>query len=435
MSTVQHTAPRLPGLGDWTDAAGLRRVQEDRLPGALAQATRSRFHHDRIASAGPVRTVGDLGRLPVMDKADLRANYPFGLLAVDRTDVATYHESSGTSGDPTSSYFTDADWYDVVDRFARNAIDLGPGDTLLVRTPYALLTTGHQAHLAGRHRGATVVPADNRSTVVTHARVVRLLRDLDVTVAWCLPTEAFLWAAAAQAAGLRPSVDFPRLRGLVVAGEPLSPSRQARISEIWGGIPVLQDYGSTETGSLAGECGAGRLHLWADRFIPEVLDPVTGHSATSGSGELVITTLYRQAMPLVRYNLRDHVRIDGDGCPCGLPLPTVEVLGRHEASCTVGGRRITQRQLEELVFGLPGVLFWRARAGSRLEVQIELAGADPSSTLEALIASRTGVTAEVEVVPPGTIVPAEVLTRLPEFTKPRTLFGAGDDWDRAVSYW
>ncbi|PWW55546.1 phenylacetate--CoA ligase family protein [Actinokineospora spheciospongiae] len=434
-------ADALPRLGQWTGGGGLRRVQEDRLPEALRLASRNRANLDRIGQAGVVRTVEDLGRVPVIDKRDLRLNYPLGLLAVDRGELSTYHESSGTSGTPTSSFFTEGDWLDVVDRFVRNTIDLTPLDTLLVRTPYAMLTTGHQAHLAGRYRGATVVPADNRSAVVTHARVVQLLRDLEVTVAWCLPTEALLWAVSAKAAGLRPERDFPRLRGFLVAGEPLSDARRQRISRTWGGVPVLQDYGSTETGSLAGECSAGRLHLWADRFVPQVYDSATGHSAMTGTGELVITTLYREAMPLLRYNLQDLVRISDPDCSCGWSLPTIEILGRNASSCLVSGEHVTQQRIEDAVFALPDqheVLFWRARGGEFLEVEFETAtvGAQMAAAeLTALIRNRVGVEARVRPVPVGTIVPWAALTRLPEFLKPRTLFDEGEDWDRAVSYW
>lgn len=434
-------ADDLPRIGEWNGAEGLRRVQQDRLPEAMRLASRSPFNRERLAAAGAVRTIADLNRIPVIDKRDLRDNYPFGLLAVDREHLSTYHESSGTSGSPTSSFFTEGDWLDVVDRFTRNTISLTPRDTLLVRTPYAMLTTGHQAHMAGRYCGATVVPADNRSSVVTHARVVQLLRDLDVTVAWCLPTECLLWAASARVAGLRPERDFPALRGFVVAGEPLSEARRRRIARIWGGIPVVQDYGSTETGSLAGECSAGRLHLWADRFVPQVHDPVTGYSGTTGTGELVITTLYREAMPLVRYNLRDYVRISNEECPCCLALPTLEILGRDESSCVVSGERITQQRLEDAVFALPEhfeVMFWRARScGEFLEVEFEAAAADQdaAAALAALIETRIGVQSRVRPVAAGTIVPSAVLTELPKFIKPRNLFDVAENWNRAVNYW
>src|SRR6185437_4328586 len=121
-----------------------------------------------------------------------------------------------------------------------------------------------------------------------YARVVRILHDLEVTLSWSLPTETLIWAAAAGHAGYQPGRDFPALRALFVGGEPLSPARRLRIAETWG-VPVVEEYGSTETGSLAGECPMGRLHLWADRAVFEVFDPDTERTRPDGHGQLVVT--------------------------------------------------------------------------------------------------------------------------------------------------
>ena len=178
------------------------------------------------------------------------------------------------------------------------------------------------------------------------------MHDLGVTLTWSVPTECLIWAAAAAAAGHRPDTDFPALRALFVGGEPLTDARRRRISRLWG-VPVVEEYGSTETGSLAGECPNGRMHLWADRALFEVYDPQTGQVNRDGRGELVVTPLYREAMPLIRYNLEDNVEVSYDECPCGWHLPTVRVLGRAAFGYPVGAARITQHRLEELVFELP----------------------------------------------------------------------------------
>ncbi|MEU3308853.1 AMP-binding protein [Nocardiopsis sp. NPDC006832] len=431
----------LPVLGDWRGFDELHRLQEERVAWTLERALRTPFHQGRLRTPSSMTGIDDLSDLPVTGKSDLRDAYPFGLLAVERERLATYHESSGTSGAPTASYFTDGDWEDVADRFARSRVGLGPADTVMVRTPYAMLTTGHQAHRAARARGATVVPADNRTLVVTGARVVRLLRDLDVTVAWSLPTECLLWGAAARFAGMDPGRDFPSLRSLLVAGESLTPARRAAISRLWGGIPVIQDYGSTETGSLAGECPQGRLHLWADRFLPQVYDPATGRSSRTGMGHLVITTLYREAMPLVRYDLADRVRIREEACECGWWLPTVEVLGREAEVRGTGVAQVSQSRLEAAVFSLPeryGVLFWRARTTSdHLEVEVEAVPehADRAAAeLEDALRAALGVECRVRGRAQGELVPESVLSRTDDFVKPRSLFGADEDWDRAFDY-
>ncbi|HEX2301801.1 MAG TPA: AMP-binding protein, partial [Pseudonocardiaceae bacterium] len=339
------------------------------------------------------------------------------------------------------SYYTAEDWVDLAERFARKTIGILPTDTFLVRTPYALLLTGHLAHAAGRLCGATVVPGDNRSLAMPYSRVVRVLRDLGVTITWSVPTECLLWAAAARAAGHDPRADFPALRGLFVGGEPLTAARRRRISRLWG-VPVVEEYGSTETGSLAGECPAGRLHLWADRLVFEVHDPQTGRIGPEGHGQLVATTLYREAMPLIRYNLEDTVEVDYSDCDCGWRLPTVRVLGRSAFGYPVGGVPVTEHRLEELVFGLPdhyGVLFWRARAEpDLLRVQIEVPEQHRDAAVAELAAALQrdlGVRCAVEALAEGSLVPTEVLTRSHDVVKPRGLFGAGEDWSKAVLYY
>jgi phenylacetate-CoA ligase len=438
-------AEQLPQIGQWDSVDQLRELQSDQLARSLSWAARSPFYRTRFAEAStiqaPPSTLADLADLPMTTKQDLRDAYPYGLLAVGKERLATYHESSGTAGQPTASYYTAEDWVDLAERFARKTIGILPTDTFLVRTPYALLLTGHLAHAAGRLCGATVVPGDNRSLAMPYSRVVRVMRDLGVTITWSVPTECLLWAAAAQAAGVDPRADFPALRGLFVGGEPLSAARRRRISQLWG-VPVIEEYGSTETGSLAGECPAGRLHLWSDRLVFEVYDPETGRFSQEGRGQLVATTLYREAMPLVRYNLEDTVEVDTSDCDCGWQLPTVRVLGRAAFGYPVDGRSVTQHQLEEIVFSLPdrhNVLFWRAKAeAEQLRVQIEVEEAHRADAVAALTAAvdrEIGVRCVVDALAPGSLVPTEMLTRSHDVVKPRSLFGPEEDWSKAVLYY
>ncbi|BCB79568.1 phenylacetate--CoA ligase family protein [Phytohabitans flavus] len=428
-----------PRIGDWCGYAELTRLQDTHLAEALRAAARSPFYRTRDGDVPANRA--ELYETALTTKADLRGAYPFGLLAVDRADLATYHESSGSSGAPTSSYYTAGDWLDLAERFARKRIAIEPSDMFLVRTPYALMITGHLAHAAARMCGATVVPADNRSLAMPYSRVVRVLHDLDVTVTWSLPTDTLLWAAAAAAAGYQADRDFPALRALFVGGEPLSRARRDRIAELWG-APVVEEYGATETGSLAGECPSGHLHLWADRALFEVHDPLTGRTTPEGRGQLVVTPLFREAMPLLRYNMEDEVEVAYDACACGWWLPTVRVLGRTAFDCRVGDVPLTQTGLEELVFALPaelGVLFWRARAGSaHLRVEIEVADRYRAPAVAALVAAvdrAYGIEAEVVALPPGALVPVSLLTASADVMKPRGLFRDDEDWDKALRYY
>lgn len=418
-----------PSIGQWSDFNGLRDVWSELLPGVLERAHRSDFYRSRFGARPPQASPGEFARIPLTTKDDLRARYPFGMVAVPRRDLASYHESSGTSvGGATGSFHTAGDWEEMLDRFERGRQDLTDADTVLVRVPYAMVTIGHQVHGAARRAGALVVPADARSTAMTHRRVLGLLRDLRVTVAAALPTEPLLWAACAQLLGESPRAYAPDLRMIVATGEPLSAARRRRIAHLWD-CDVTVSYGNSECGSnLAGECPHGTLHLWADRYLPEVLDPDTGTTAPQGRGRLVVTTLRREAMPLVRYDTGDAVELSYDPCPCGWALPSVRVLGRWEQGVRIEGRRLFVSEVEEAVYALPpelGVLFWRAHAHEgALTVRVE---AEPSvadrveSLLKAEVERLAGPGCAVQVLAPGTLVDREELVRSSHIAKPRYL--------------
>jgi phenylacetate-CoA ligase len=433
---------RLPQIGDWADYSGLAKLQQERLPVILELAAKSPFYRARAATGAQIpRTYAEFLASPLTTKDDLRGAYPFGMLAVPRERLATYHESSGTAGNPTPSYYTAEDWIDLAERYARKWMPIQPTDVFFVRTPYALMITGHLAHAAARMNGAMVVPGDNRSLAMPYSRVVRVMHDLGVTLTWSMPTETLLWAAAARVAGHQPGADFPALRALFVGGEPLSPARRRRISQVWG-VPVIEEYGSTETGSLAGECPHGRLHLWADRALFEVHDPQTGKTSSEGKGQLVVTPLYREAMPLLRYNIADDVEVSYQDCACGWHLPTVRVLGRSSFGYPVKDARITQARLEELVFDLPAeheVLFWRAKADPellRIEIEVPQRFRDAAvSALTEAVRAEYGITPQVTGVSPGGLVPTDVLTSVQDVVKPRSLFGPDEDWDKALLYY
>ncbi|GAC1351545.1 MAG: hypothetical protein NVS3B20_04190 [Polyangiales bacterium] len=372
-------------------------------------------------------------------KRDLREGYPFGFLATARNRIATYHESSGPSGEPISSYFTQGDWDEVVDRFARCGADLSASDTVLVRTPYSMLTTAHQMHHAARTRGAMVVPADHRSSNMTYSKVVRILRDLQVTVTWSTPTEVFLWAEAARVGGYSEARDFSKLRAMIVASEPLTKERARAMTALFPSARVYQDYGSTETGSLAGECSRGNLHLWADRFVCEVREPYTDAFTRTGRGQLVVTSLFREAMPLVRYDMEDFVEIDEEPCPCGWNLPRLKVLGRTSERLSVAGVFFFPSDLESCVYSLSPscrVLFWRARCTDEslhLEIEVSNENADRArAELKELVLARVGVTATVTAVARGTLVSRGALVEKARVTKAKYVFGPHEDWSTAL---
>lgn len=426
-----------PRLGDWSTFEELARLQAQALDKSLSMARGSRFYQRRLERG--VR----FEDLPLTTKEDLRAGYPYEFLARPVRDVATYHESSGTTGQPIASFLTEADWAECADRFTRGAANLGPEDRVMVKTPYSMATTAHQMHYSARSRGAMVVPADNRSSMMTYQRVLQLLRDVGVTVTWSLPSEPLFWTAVAWATGMKPAEVGHALRAMVVAGELLSPAKRERISQLWGGIRVVEDYGSTETTSLAGECEAGVLHAWADRFLLEIYDPATKTFAPRGQGQLVVTSLYREAMPLVRYNLEDFVELRDEPCSCGWVLPRIRVLGRPVTATqgATAAQGLRQSDIDSVVYRLPieyRALFWRGLVtGDRLRLEVE---AEPKTATECAARLRQdleaalGVTSDVVAVSPGTLVPHQVLLRQTPFVKPRFLFSSKQDWDRGLIY-
>ncbi|GII04654.1 phenylacetate--CoA ligase family protein [Planobispora takensis] len=421
----------------WHSFEQLREAQEKLLSAALQRAAGSPFYRRRTGADG----IWKLEDVPITSKPDLRSTYPFGMLAVPKSELVTYHETSGTGGAPvpTPTFYTAADWAEMVDRFLRNPIPMTGDDTLLVRISYALVMAAHLAHQAGLTAGATVIAADARTLASPYPALVRILRDVEVSLTWSTPFECLVWSAAARVAGHRPDRDFPALRAFYTAGEPLGPARRARISEIWGGVPVLDVYGSTEIGSVSGTCPAGVMHFWADRLLPEIYDPASGTFAREGTGQLVVTTLYQEAMPLIRYDLEDHVELRYEPCECGWKLPTIKVFGRISHDYDVAGRQLSAAQVEEAVFRLPaeyGVIFWRGQAHpDRLVVQIEVGpehAAAAREELRDLLAREFDVPCEVEPVETGTFVPSDVLTGQRSVLKPRRFFGPDEDWDGAI---
>lgn len=424
-------------VSHWRSFEELREAQEKLLSAALERAVAAPFYAERAGDAG----MWTLDDVPVTTKDDLRSTYPFGMLAVPKSELITYHETSGTGGAsvPTPTYYTAADWAEMVDRFLRNPIPMTRDDTLLVRISYALVMAGHLGHQAGLAAGATVIAADARTPTSPYPALVRVLRDAEVSLTWSTPFECLVWSSAARLAGYRPDRDFPAIRAFYTAGEPLGPARRARISEIWGGVPVLDVYGSTEIGSVSGTCPAGALHFWADRLLPEIYDPQAGTFAREGTGRLVVTTLYQQGMPLLRYDLEDIVELRHQDCACGWKLPTIKVFGRLAHDYEVAGGQLSAAQVEEAVFELPaeyGVLFWRGQAlDDRLLVQIEVEpehAAAATRELHDLLSRAFGVPCDVEPVEVGAVVPLDVLLGRRRVAKPRRFFGPDEDWDAAI---
>lgn len=401
---------------------------------AVARARGSAYYRHRLPKGIVWKDV------PITSKAELRAGYPFEFLAIDRKNIATYHESSGTEGKPISSYFSENDWEDIARRFLRNGVKLTPDDLFFIKTPYSMVTTAHQAHTAARLLRVPVVPADNRSSLMPYSRVLQCLRDLQVTVTWSLPTEVIVWRVAAQLNGFSPD-DFPQLRAFWVAGEPLGTGKRAALRGLWNGKAVFEDYGSTETGSLAGECTHGRLHLWSDRIYFEVLEPESGAITPDGRGQLLVTPLFREAMPLLRYLIGDEVEITPSHCGCGSLHPTIQVFGRASGTLRIAGKKFFPLEIEDAVYGAGlahSLALWRGfPEGQRLKVEYHcLADTGPRARTEIQsgIERKLGVAVTASPSPLDSFLSPALVTQTLSFSKPRFLFQPGENSLRGIQY-
>jgi len=401
------------------DRAELEALQLERLRASLTRAARVPHYAAAFREAGvnpgDVTSLADLSRFPFTTKADLRDNYPFGMFAVPREQVARVHASSGTTGKPTVVGYTQDDldtWADLMARSIR-AAGGRPGDVVHVSYGYGLFTGGLGAHYGAERLGCTVVPVSGGMT----ERQVQLIVDFRPRVIMVTPSYFLAILDEMEAQG----VD-PRDTGLEVGifgAEPWT-DEMRRAVEARSGIRAVDIYGLSEVmgpgvSQEAGETQDG-LHVWEDHFLPEIVDPVTLAPLPDGvEGELVFTSLTKQAMPVVRYRTRDLTRLlPGTAYPAFRRM--AKVTGRTDDLMIVRGVNVFPSQVEEQILTIEGLtphyLCVLTRPGNldELTVRVEAAAtpeADDGESLENRLAdrikNRIGVTARVEVLPPGAL--------------------------------
>ncbi|MGN6246500.1 MAG: AMP-binding protein, partial [Motilibacteraceae bacterium] len=292
----------------------LRALQLERLKAVLARAYERVPHYRRAfdeAGAHPadLHELADLARFPVTTKADLRAAYPFGMLAVPREQLVRVHASSGTTGQATVTGYTAADvstWADLVARSLR-AAGVRPGMVVHVAYGYGLFTGGLGLHYGAERLGCTVVPVSGGMT----ERQVQLIRDLRPDAIAVTPSYLLALLDEMERQGLDPAGSS--LRVAVLGAEPWTEDMRREVEQR-AGLDAVDIYGLSEVmgPGVAMECVETKdgLHVWEDHFYPEIIDPISGEVLPDGErGELVLTTLTREAMPVVRYRTRDLTRL------------------------------------------------------------------------------------------------------------------------------
>jgi phenylacetate-CoA ligase len=353
-----------------------------------------------------------LAELPFTVKSELRDEYPFGTLAVPLAETVRIHASSGTRGRPTIVAYTRADVELFADVNARSIAAAGgrPDDVLHVAYGYGLFTGGLGLHYGGERLGATVVPASGGNVELQ----LQLLEDLGAAGLACTPSFALLLAE--RGAGRR-----IHLRYGVFGAEPWSEAMRAKLEAAWA-IDACDIYGLSEIigPGVAAECreGKGGLHVFDDHFLPEVVDPRTGE-ATDGAGELVLTTLTKEALPVLRYRTGDITRFVEGPCACGRTHRRIaRFSGRVDDMLVVRGVNVFPSEIEEVVFEHPAVgdqyaiVLDRRQAMPELEVRTELAGEGDveavGSELRSQLEQRLRLRTLVSVAPHGALPRQEV---------------------------
>ena len=354
-----------------------RALQDERLRALVDRLRSTDFEYWREK----LRDVDGPESLPFTSKPELRDAYPFGTLAVPRGETVRVHASSGTRGKPLVVAYTAADVGLFADVNARALACAGAraSDVLHVAYGYGLFTGGLGLHYGGERLGATVVPASGGNP----AFQLELMADLGATGLACTPSFALLLAERAAADAM---LDRISLRYGVFGAEPWSDALRARLEDAWG-IDACDLYGLSEVigPGVAAECreGKGALHVFDDHFLPEIVDPETGLPVESGErGELVLTTLTKEAFPVLRYRTGDVTSFVDEPCPCGRTHRRIaRFSGRVDDMLVVRGINVFPSEIEAVVLADPAldgpyaIVVDRRRALPELEVHVETKGA------------------------------------------------------------
>ncbi len=409
------------------DRSAIRDLQLKRLKKSLAHCYTNVPHFrkkfDEIGfKPEDLTCLEDLSKLPFLMKSDLRDNYPFGMLAVSRDKIVRYHGSSGTTGKPTIVGYTRNDldmWSDCVARLAYSA-GARPGDIAQISFGYGLFTGAFGLHHGLEKIGVGVIPMSSGNT----DKQLMIMEDFGVNLLIATPSYAVYLSELARERGIS---DKLKLRVGLFGGEGCTAEMRAKIEENFG-IMATDNYGMSEligpgvSGECPERCG---LHIAEDHFIAEIIDPETGEVLPEGSeGELVITSLTKEAFPIVRYRTRDITRLNYAKCACGRTHVRMDkVHGRTDDMLVIKGVNVFPSQVESVILGMQGIglqylLIVRSQGYmNTLEVQVELANNDlleSYSELEKLtneirnrLRTILGLDAKVTLVAPGTIARSE----------------------------
>ncbi len=335
---------------------GLRAIQLERLQKTVHHCMNSPFYQKKFQELGvspeDIKTLDDISKLPFTSKEDLRENYPFGLACAPLKDCVRLHSSSGTTGNPTVVLHTQKDLDEWANAVARCLWMVGsrPEDVFQNSAGYGMFTAGLGFQYGAEKVGMLTVPAAAGNTI----RQIKFIKDFGTSVLHAIPSYASRIYEVMKDEGVDPRKDT-KLRVLCIGAEPHSEEQRQRIEQNLG-VKAYNSYGISEMmgPGVAFECQEQNgLHIWEDYFIVEIIDPVTLKPVPDGElGELVITTINREAMPLLRYRTRDLTRILPGECPCGRHHKRLARLqGRSDDMMILKGVNIFPIQIEKILLG------------------------------------------------------------------------------------
>ncbi len=406
----------------------LHKMQEERLRYFVRYAyNHSLFYRQRFMEAGvepdDIKKLSDVTKLPFTSKRDLRNTYPTGMFCLPENWVVRYHVSSGTTGKPTVVGYTQSDvdmWSESLAR-GLTSIGLGRGDVIQVSYGYGLFTGGLGLHYGSERIGATVLPTGTGNT----ERQIELMQDLGSTAIACTPSYFLYINEVAQKMGVSIR-DDTKLKAGIFGAEPWSDETRRRIEDSTG-IKAYDIYGTSEmSGPLFTECHLQNgIHIWADMFLIEVIDPKTMEQVDDGErGELVVTSLDKWAFPLIRYRLGDITILNNEPCECGRTHPRImRILGRTDDMIIVRGINVFPSQVESVLMRIPEIgdnyqiIVDRKGPLDVMTVKVEVTESTFSDKIADLMSlsnevsrqlkSVLNITAEVELVEPGVIPRSE----------------------------
>jgi phenylacetate-CoA ligase len=396
---------------------------------AIARARRSK-HYGRTLADARIEEPDDFGKLPLTTKQDVMAASPFDLLAVPPAHAWHYHESSGTTGKPVSTWCGLRELGAMAELITSSVPELGADDTMLLnRFPsFAPIHFLMEEVLRGTRR--CHIPVGSMSWDVPFGRAVEFMRTLPVTVLATLPFEMVMLREAGRELGIDIVKELGSLKTVILGGAVLPPAFKRWITEAWN-VRVVEIYGSNETMLLGIGCPEGALHLATELFEHELLDPATLEPVPAGSpGVLTITSLAHDVMPLVRYVTGDLIEVYPAPCTCGRTSPTIRVLGRAADTISMAGRTITPSALVdacyEFINAVGARVFFVVVLKRGIELLVEIPTPRPATTAleEVRLAETLGVPVTVQWLPDGEVLDRSALFRTPKIYKP----GQVSDW-------